>query len=171
MKKNNSNTLLSAPRTYTTENPIPRYLSYRGAQLQQIGTRSYQEDSFAFVNISDAREKDPFPQGIVVIGEEVFSRSLAYAVNALPETGRYGQKAFAFWPDPDEGIAEQDLIHVMRSADTVIADPLYQVVQKPGAPEHFVRFPHEAYSGRIFRDQIPVFAGKEYQVCSLLSGR
>ena len=128
-------------------------------------------DRNPFVNISDAREKDPFPQGIVVIGEEVFSRSLAYAVNALPETGRYGQKAFAFWPDHDEGIAEQDLIRVMRSADTMIADPLYQVVQKPGAPEHFVRFPHEAYSGRIFRDQIPVFAGKEYQVCSLLSGR
>lgn len=53
MKKTNSTTLLNAPRAYASENPIPHYLSYRGAQLQQIGTRSYQEDSFAFVNISD----------------------------------------------------------------------------------------------------------------------
>lgn len=28
-------------------------MSYNGAQLQQTGTRSYQEDSFAFANISD----------------------------------------------------------------------------------------------------------------------
>ena len=128
-------------------------------------------DRNPFADIPNPWETDTFPQGIVVIGEEVFSRSLAYAFNALPETKRRGQKAFAFWPDPDEGIAEQDLIWVMRSADTVIADPLYRVVQKPGAPEHFVGFPHEAYSGRIFREQIPVFAGKDYQVCSLLSGR
>ena len=128
-------------------------------------------DRNPFADISCSGEEGTIPQGIVVIGEEVFSRSLAYALNALPETEKYGQKAFAFSPDPDEGIAEQDLIRVMRSADTVIADPLYQVVQKPGAPEHFVKFPHEAYSGRIFRDQIPVFAGKDYQVCSLLKGR
>ena len=53
MKKNNSTPLLNTPRVYTTEAPIPRFLSYRGAQLQQIGTRANQEDSFAFVNISD----------------------------------------------------------------------------------------------------------------------
>lgn len=53
MKKNKSTALLNAPREYVCENPIPHYLSYHGAQLQQIGTRSNQEDSFAFVNISD----------------------------------------------------------------------------------------------------------------------
>ncbi len=53
MNNNNSTALLNAPRAYVSETPIPHYLSYHGAQLQQIGTRSYQEDSFAFVNISD----------------------------------------------------------------------------------------------------------------------
>lgn len=53
MKNNNSTALLNVPRAYVSENPIPHYLSYHGAQLQQIGTRSNQEDSFAFVNISD----------------------------------------------------------------------------------------------------------------------
>jgi len=41
------------PRVYTAGEPIPHFLSYRGAQLQQTGTRAAQEDSFAFANISD----------------------------------------------------------------------------------------------------------------------
>ncbi len=53
MKKKSNTALLNAPRAYLSETPIPHYLSYHGAQLQQIGKRSHQEDSFAFVNISD----------------------------------------------------------------------------------------------------------------------
>lgn len=53
MKKNSSTALLNTPRVYTTTTPLPRFLSYRGAQLQQTGTRAHQEDSFAFANISD----------------------------------------------------------------------------------------------------------------------
>lgn len=53
MKRNNSTALLNTPRLYETETPLPHYLSYHGAQLQQTGTRENQEDSFAFVNISD----------------------------------------------------------------------------------------------------------------------
>lgn len=53
MKRGGSNALLNTPRAYDSEVQIPHYLSYRGAQLQQTGTRENQEDSFAFVNISD----------------------------------------------------------------------------------------------------------------------
>ena len=52
MSKNKA-ALLTTPRAYTTEEPLPHYLSYHGAQLQQTGTRARQEDSFAFANISD----------------------------------------------------------------------------------------------------------------------
>lgn len=53
MKKNKNTALLNTPRVFTAQTPIPHYLSYRAAQLQQTGTRPHQEDSFAFVNISD----------------------------------------------------------------------------------------------------------------------
>ncbi len=53
MSKNNSTAFLNTPRAYESPTPIPHYLSYHGAQLQQTGTRPHQEDSFAFVNISD----------------------------------------------------------------------------------------------------------------------
>ena len=46
----------------------------------------------------------------------------------------------------------------MKKAKLTIADPMYQAVA-PGKP--FVRFPHEGYSGRIWRKEIPVFAGEE----------
>ena len=51
--KNKSTALLNTPRAYSSPVPIPRFLSYHGAQLQQTGTRPHQEDSFAFANISD----------------------------------------------------------------------------------------------------------------------
>ncbi len=53
MKQNDSTALLNTPRAYTPDEPIPHYLSYHGAQLQQTGSRDNQEDSFAFANISD----------------------------------------------------------------------------------------------------------------------
>lgn len=53
MKHNRGTALLNTPRVYTTPTPLPHFLSYHGAQLQQTGTRSHQEDSFAFANISD----------------------------------------------------------------------------------------------------------------------
>lgn len=53
MKRNSSKALLNKPRLYSSPVEIPHYLSFCGAQLQQTGTRSHQEDSFAFANISD----------------------------------------------------------------------------------------------------------------------
>ena len=53
MSRNKSTALLNTPRAYTPSAPLPHFLSYHGAQLQQTGTRPRQEDSFAFANISD----------------------------------------------------------------------------------------------------------------------
>ena len=107
--------------------------------------------------------------GILVIGEEIFAKSLTAAVNGLPPKQRDEAAAYAMWPDPEEGIAEEDLIPAVRKAKIVIADPLYKVVCREGAPERFIAFPHEAYSGRIFRKEIPVFAGTEFSAASMLN--
>ena len=106
--------------------------------------------------------------GILVIGEEIFAKSLATAVNALPVQQRDGRNAFPLWPDIDEGLPEEELITAMRGSKMVIADPLYKVVLRKTDGVRFIPFPHEAYSGRIFRSDIPVFAGPEYSVRRLL---
>ena len=103
------------------------------------------------------------PGGILVIGEEIFAKSLANAVNLTDASCRGGLNAFPLWPDVDEGIPEDDLIRAIRSSSIVIADPLYRVVLRGNDPVTFIDFPHEAYSGRIFRSSIPEFAGPSFR--------
>lgn len=105
---------------------------------------------------------------ILVIGEEIFAKSLVSAINALPEEARYGRRACAMWPDVKEGIPEEPLIRKVNEAAAVIADPLYKVVLRNGKDTRFIGIPHEAYSGRIFRKDIPVFACGEFDVEALL---
>ncbi len=101
--------------------------------------------------------------GVLVIGEEIFARSLANAVNLLG-----GAPAYPFWPDEDEGVPEAELIAAMRGAAVVVADPLYRVALKRDGGTRFVDFPHEAYSGRIYRASLPVFCGPDFSVRGLL---
>lgn len=102
--------------------------------------------------------------GVLVIGEEVFAKSLANAVNRLG-----GLPAYPLWPDEDEGLPEEELIAAVRAASVVIADPLYRVVLPKDGRTRFVDFPHEAYSGRIFRSSLPVFCGSGFSVEGLLA--
>ena len=106
--------------------------------------------------------------GILVIGEEIFAKSLADTLNHLPADVTGGKTAYPYWPDIDEGLPEEDLIRAVAGADLVIGDPLYQVVMKKGSGKTFVPFPHEAYSGRIFRSSLPVFAGEEFDITNYL---
>ena len=66
-------------------------------------------------------------------------------------------------PDDVSLTSEEDAARVMRGSDLVIADPLYEVLldgdRSDGTSTRFVRFPHEAFSGRMFRDEIPRFVG------------
>ena len=106
--------------------------------------------------------------GILVIGEEIFAKSLSNAINMLAEDVRGGLSAHPMWPDEDEGMPEEDLIKAIRASRVVIADPLYRIVLSRGSDQVFIEFPHEAYSGRIFRESIPVFAGADFSVEDLL---
>ena len=98
---------------------------------------------------------------ILVIGEEIFSRTLAAAL---------GGEAFgaeALWPSTDEGLDEDILMEKVNAARTVIGDPLFRTVLRN--PETKLKeFPHEGYSGRIFRDRIPVFTGRDFKPADLL---
>lgn len=105
---------------------------------------------------------------ILIIGEEVFAQSLAAAINQLTPDCRHGLQAFAVWPDVDHGFPEDVLAELIRKSQYIIGDPLYRTIPHDSAQNTFVDFPHEAYSGRIFRDRIPVFIGKDYDVAELL---
>ena len=109
------------------------------------------------------------PDGqILIIGEEVFAQSLAAAINQLTPDCRHGLQAFAVWPDVDHGFPEDVLAELIRKSRYIIGDPLYRTIPHDSKQNTFVDFPHEAYSGRIFRDKIPVFIGKDYDVAELL---
>ena len=109
------------------------------------------------------------PDGqILIIGEEVFAQSLAAAINQLTPDCRHGLQAFAVWPDVDHGFPEDVLAELIRKSRYIIGDPLYRIIPHDSKQNTFVDFPHEAYSGRIFRDKIPVFIGKDYNVAELL---
>lgn len=116
-----------------------------------------------------AHERWDVPDGqILIIGEEVFAQSLAAAINQLTPDCRHGLRAFAVWPDVDHGFPEDVLAELIRKSRYVIGDPLYRTIPHDSKQNTFVDFPHEAYSGRIFRDRIPVFIGKNYDVAELL---
>ena len=116
-----------------------------------------------------AHERWDVPDGqILIIGEEVFAQSLAAAINQLTPDCRHGLRAFAVWPDVDHGFPEDVLAELIRKSRYIIGDPLYRTIPHESKQNTFVDFPHEAYSGRIFRDRIPVFIGKNYDVAELL---
>ena len=101
--------------------------------------------------------------GFCIIGEGVVSRSLASAV-AL-ERGVLPRVIDPFEALPElEGIlspsdvrasGEEEIQKICRDAGTVVADPLYRPILPKSC--RFVPMPHEAFSGRIWRRQIPDF--------------
>lgn len=116
-----------------------------------------------------AHDRWDVPDGqILIIGEEVFAQSLAAAINQLTPDCRHELRAFAVWPDVDHGFPEDVLAELIRKSRYIIGDPLYRTIPHDSKQNIFVDFPHEAYSGRIFRDQIPVFIGKDYDVAEQL---
>ena len=97
-------------------------------------------------------------EDILIIGETVTSLALASALERSA-----GQGVRVLCPtEGSEGLLrskdlraqyEEEIEEAMREAKTVIADPLY----RPICPDHvkFVELPTEAFSGRIYREQIP----------------
>lgn len=95
---------------------------------------------------------------IAIIGESVFSGSLAAAIEA--ETGKSVRvvcpletETMLLAPCDVCAADEDELDPSLKSAKTVIADPLYHPICPKDA--HFVPLPHEAFSGRIYRADIP----------------
>ncbi len=99
---------------------------------------------------------------VLVIGEEVYAKSLASGINH--ET-KFSAKPL--WPDINEGLDEDLLAAEIRKADIVIADPLFHNI----AGNKLRKMPHVGYSGRIFLKDIPVFTTKAFDISDLINER
>lgn len=94
----------------------------------------------------------------VIIGESITARSLANALYL--QTGRGAKVLCAVDADPElisKGCVpakdETEIIPLLTGAQAIIADPMYQPICPKDAS--FIRLPHEAFSGRIYREEIP----------------
>lgn len=102
--------------------------------------------------------------GTAIVGESIFAGSLARAMEL--ELGKKVRVLCPLETDPvlladgDVRIPDEaDAIAQFRRADEIIADPMYQTVSPAGIP--FRRLPHEAFSGRCYRKEIPDLIGRE----------
>lgn len=148
---------------------LPSSHGASGSLRMLLAKKKGDSEGICFWKGNPAHDRWDVPDGqILIIGEEVFAQSLAAAINRLTPDCRHGLQAFAVWPDVDHGFPEDVLAELIRKSRYIIGDPLYRTIPHDSKQNTFVDFPHEAYSGRIFRDQIPVFIGKDYDVAELL---
>lgn len=94
----------------------------------------------------------------VIIGEGVNALSLA---NALYLHNGHGANVICATDTDDiffsdgfiSAVDEDEIIPHLERANLIIADPMYKPICPDGAK--FVSLPHEAFSGRIYRKEIP----------------
>ena len=100
---------------------------------------------------------------ITIVGESVMSESLAYAITK--EKNKTVNVISSLETDEKlllEGdkiaMFEDDIEKCLKNSKIIIADPLF----RPICPidSTFISLPHEAFSGRIYRDEIPNIINK-----------
>ena len=100
---------------------------------------------------------------ITIVGESIMSESLAYAISK--EKNKTVNVISSLETDEKlllEGdkiaMYEDDIEKCLKNSKIIIADPLY----RPICPldSNFISLPHEAFSGRIYRDEIPNIINK-----------
>jgi nitrogenase molybdenum-cofactor synthesis protein NifE len=116
------------------------------------------ENKISYIN----RKIDKNPQ-ITIVGESIMSESLAYAIST--EKNKTVNVISTLETDKNlllEGdklkTYEDDIEEALKNSKTIIADPLY----RPICPldSNFISLPHEGFSGRIYRDEIPNLINK-----------
>ncbi len=116
------------------------------------------ENKIAYIDRKIDKEAD-----ITIIGESIISESLAYAICA--EKNKSVNVISSLETDEKlllEGdyfaMFEDEIEKLLKGAKTVIADPLYKPICETDS--NFISLPHEAFSGRIYREQIPNIINK-----------
>lgn len=130
--------------------------------MQKIQEQSSNMDKLVTMIKSNKQKKEgQVSNKIYIIGEAVTSQSLKAAL-AL----KYGIDTTVICPLETEPeyigkevlllTAEEDIKEALSDAATVIADPIYKTICSETV--NFIPLPHEAFSGRIYRKEIPDLA-------------
>ena len=135
--------------------PVDEGASGKGSELYVLN--AWKEEK-----APDAEETD-----VLLIGEPVFTASLACLLEK--ELGIFHVSRICPMPyaprvlmkDVKVVTIEDALREHCRKAKRIIADPIYARLL-PEEREKFISLPHEAYSGRHYRDQIPRFIGSDF---------
>lgn len=104
----------------------------------------------------------------LIIGESVISRSLAAAIGMeyglVPKTVNpledLPELSGVLSPCDLHAMEEEEIQKACKNAEIVIADPLYQPILP--ADCRLISLPHEAFSGRMFRKNIPDLTTQEF---------
>lgn len=137
---------------YVVARPCGKILCDRICDDIKLSTQDGKK-RFTFLNDYDNSNAD-----VVIIGEGVYAKSLSVALRLekgvssriICTTENCGVQ---FGKGDSIARDEDELSELLCNAKTVIADPLYQPVLQKGT--RFIPMPHEAFSGRIFRSDIP----------------
>ena len=105
---------------------------------------------------------------VLMIGEPLISAGIKDCLTK--EFGMRKVRRICPLPDlPKEAYAgagivtlEEHLAGEIASAERIIADPIYARLLPEEKRKALIRFPHEAYSGRHYREEIPVFIGDSF---------
>jgi nitrogenase molybdenum-cofactor synthesis protein NifE len=113
-------------------------------------------------------EKAGNGSGTVIIGEPVFANAVRTCLEQ--ELGAENVRLICpteitdgfLRPGDTATDEEEDFEKLLNQPGlTVIADPIYRrIIERKDV--RFIDFPHEAYSGRLYRSGIPVFAGRGF---------
>ena len=126
--------------------------------------RAYSDEVRSALQDAAATGENRFPaayaggKDILIIGEGIYSLSLASALALSADTGATVLCPTECSPELLRGAdrllsAEEDIKAAAACAKLVIADPLYRPICPEGV--RFVSLPQEAFSGRLYRQEIP----------------
>lgn len=142
--------------------PIGRYMTEKIHQAIQ--------ESEADGQSRNAYDELPEQSNVLVIGEEIYAKSMATAVNHDAYAMENHLTASAVWPDVNEGLNEDALIEKVNQAEIVICDPLFKNIIR-NQSTRMISMPHEGYSGRIYHKKVPMFATSEFDIGERLRER
>jgi nitrogenase molybdenum-cofactor synthesis protein NifE len=173
----------SAWNTFVDAEPSEQYrAAAKGISLLADARLSMEErDAFLCKNAGDPAEQkgcSPFKAGasflasdpgraVCIIGEPVFASSLRLCLEQ-----DFGARSVRIICPLEETCGllregdlltdeEDDFAEAAERADMLIADPIFRRILPKEKSVQFIDFPHEAYSGRLYRSSIPMFIGSK----------
>lgn len=136
----------------------------RTTRSENTARTDMQDSPSLYRTIAQVLASDP-GQLVYIIGEPVFASSLRACLEQ-----DYGARSVRIVCPLEETCGllrecdlhtdeEDDFASAAGIADIIIADPIFRRILPRGKSVQFVDFPHEAYSGRLYRSGIPMFIG------------